>query len=70
VQTPALTFTPTATAALFGVRKKNVAVFTFGSSGSALTAHGSLDLKQKIQIQIQIQTNLCSLPGLDGIVSV
>jgi hypothetical protein len=32
------------------------AVFTFGGSGPALTAHGSLDLKQEIQIQIQIQT--------------
>jgi hypothetical protein len=30
------------------------AVFTFGGSGPALTAHGSLDLKQEIQIQIQI----------------
>jgi hypothetical protein len=29
-------------------------VFTFGGSGPALTAHGSLDLKQEIQIQIQI----------------
>jgi hypothetical protein len=29
------------------------AVFTFGGSGLALTAHGSLDLKQEIQIQIQ-----------------
>jgi hypothetical protein len=28
------------------------AVFTFGGSGPALTAHGSLDLKQEIQIQI------------------
>jgi hypothetical protein len=28
-------------------------VFTFGGSGPALTAHGSLDLKQEIQIQIQ-----------------
>jgi hypothetical protein len=28
------------------------AVFTFGGSGSALTAHGSLDLKQEIQIQM------------------
>jgi hypothetical protein len=27
------------------------AVFTFGGSGPALTAHGSLDLKQEIQIQ-------------------
>jgi hypothetical protein len=26
-------------------------VFTFGVSGPALTAHGSLDLKQEIQIQ-------------------
>jgi hypothetical protein len=32
------------------------AVFTFGGSGLALTAHGSLDLKQEIQIQIQVQT--------------
>jgi hypothetical protein len=30
------------------------AVFIFGSSGPAITAHGSLDLKQEIQIQIQI----------------
>jgi hypothetical protein len=29
------------------------AVFTFGGSGPDITAHGSLDLKQKIQIQIQ-----------------
>jgi hypothetical protein len=28
------------------------AVFTFGGSGPALTTHGSLDLKQEIQIQI------------------
>jgi hypothetical protein len=28
-------------------------VFTFGGSGPAITAHGSLDLKQEIQIQIQ-----------------
>jgi hypothetical protein len=28
------------------------AVFTFGGSGPALTAHGSLDLKQEIQIYI------------------
>jgi hypothetical protein len=27
------------------------AVFTFEGSGPALTAHGSLDLKQEIQIQ-------------------
>jgi hypothetical protein len=32
------------------------AVFTFGGSGPALTAHGSLDLKQEIQIQIQIHS--------------
>jgi tellurite resistance protein TehA-like permease len=30
------------------------AVFIFGGSGPAITAHGSLDLKQEIQIQIQI----------------
>jgi hypothetical protein len=29
------------------------AVFTFGGSDPAFTAHGSLDLKQEIQIQIQ-----------------
>jgi hypothetical protein len=29
------------------------AVFTFGGSGPALKVHGSLDLKQEIQIQIQ-----------------
>jgi hypothetical protein len=29
------------------------AVFTFGGSDLALTAHGLLDLKQEIQIQIQ-----------------
>jgi hypothetical protein len=29
------------------------AVFTFGGSGPALTAHGSLDLQQEILIQIQ-----------------
>jgi hypothetical protein len=40
------------------------AVFTFGGSGPALTAHGSLDLKQKIQIQIQIQTHQLSRLGL------
>jgi hypothetical protein len=28
------------------------AVFIFGGSGPAITAHGSLDLKQEIQIQI------------------
>jgi hypothetical protein len=28
------------------------AEFTFGGSGTALTAHDSLDLKQEIQIQI------------------
>jgi hypothetical protein len=32
------------------------AVFTFGGSVPAITAHGSLDLKEEIQIQIQIQT--------------
>jgi hypothetical protein len=36
-------------------------VFTFGGSGPAITAHGSLDLKQEIQIQIQIMR-----PGLLG----
>jgi hypothetical protein len=29
------------------------AVFIFGGSGPTITAHGSLDLKQEIQIQIQ-----------------
>jgi hypothetical protein len=32
------------------------AVFTFDGSVPALTAHGSLDLKQEIQIQIQISS--------------
>jgi hypothetical protein len=36
-------------------------VFTFGGSGPALTAHGSLDLKQEIQIQIQIPKYLIFL---------
>jgi hypothetical protein len=31
------------------------AVFLFGGSGPAITAHGSLDLKQEIQIQIKLQ---------------
>jgi hypothetical protein len=31
-------------------------VFTFGGSGPAITAHGSLDLKQDIQIHVQILT--------------
>jgi hypothetical protein len=31
------------------------AVFTFGGSGPALTAHGSLDLKQEIQVQVQFK---------------
>jgi hypothetical protein len=30
------------------------AVFTFGGSGPAITAHNSLKLKQEIQIQIQL----------------
>jgi hypothetical protein len=30
------------------------AVFTFGGNGSAITAHGSLNLKQENQIQLQI----------------
>jgi hypothetical protein len=34
------------------------AVFTFGGSGPDITAHGSLDLKQEIQIQIQIESVL------------
>jgi hypothetical protein len=34
------------------------AVFTFGGSGPALTAHGSLDLKQEIQIQ-SLNTSVC-----------
>jgi hypothetical protein len=33
------------------------AVFIFGGSGPAITAHGSLDLKQEIQIQIQNSLN-------------
>jgi hypothetical protein len=36
------------------------AVFTFGGSGPDITAHGSLDLKQEIQIQIhkELQRNV------------
>jgi hypothetical protein len=37
------------------------AVFIFGGSGPAITAHGSLDLKQEIQIQIQMKNEIqCS----------
>jgi hypothetical protein len=36
------------------------AVFVFGGSGPALTAHGSLDLKQEIQIQIRSHCNVIS----------
>jgi hypothetical protein len=36
------------------------AVFTVWGSGPAITAHGSLDLKQEIQIQIQIQIQIDS----------
>jgi hypothetical protein len=39
------------------------AVFTFGGSGPAITAHGSLDLKQEIQIQIQ-SLNIAQLLGI------
>jgi hypothetical protein len=44
------------------------AVFTFGDSGPAITAHGSLNLKEEIQIQIQIQmlTIEVSLEGVDS----
>jgi hypothetical protein len=42
------------------------AVFTIGGSGPALTAHGSLDLKQEIQIQIQIQMQ--TLASCSGVV--
>jgi hypothetical protein len=31
-----------------------MAVFIFGGSGPAITAHGSLDLKQEIQIYIKM----------------
>jgi hypothetical protein len=33
---------------------QHLAVFTFGGSCPALTAHGSLDHKQEIQIQISL----------------
>jgi hypothetical protein len=33
-----------------------MAIIIFGGSGPAITAHGSLDLKQENQIQIQIQS--------------
>jgi hypothetical protein len=42
------------------------AVFTFGGSGPALTAHGSLDLKQEIQIQIQIQISVVLMCSKEG----
>jgi hypothetical protein len=35
----------------------NWAVFTFGGSGPAITAHGSLDLIQKKQLRIQIRAS-------------
>jgi hypothetical protein len=42
------------------------AVFAFGGSGPALTAHGSLDLKQEIQIQIRLYHSvLCTQPSID-----
>jgi hypothetical protein len=44
------------------------AVFTFGGSGPALTAHGSLDPKQEIQIQIQTQVAIsqCCICECEG----
>jgi hypothetical protein len=36
------------------------AVFTFGGSGPAITAHGSLDLKQEIKFKIKIQAPMHS----------
>jgi hypothetical protein len=36
-----------------------------GKCGPALTAHGSLDLKHEIQIQIQIQTGEIALAGAE-----
>jgi hypothetical protein len=36
------------------------AVFIFGGSGPAITAHGSLDLKQEIQIQMLVRLTRCS----------
>jgi hypothetical protein len=44
------------------------AVFTFGGSSPALTAHGSLDLKQEIQIQIQIYYNSTLDESTDSLV--
>jgi hypothetical protein len=41
------------------------AEFTFGGSGPALTAHGSLDLKQEIQIQIQIRSIFMSSQNIN-----
>jgi hypothetical protein len=43
------------------------AVFTFGGSGPALTAHGSLDLKQEIQIQILAGGKVMGVLALSGI---
>jgi hypothetical protein len=43
------------------------AVFTFGGSGPALTAHGSFDLKQEIQIHIFLVLSLTRGAGADNI---
>jgi hypothetical protein len=37
------------------------AVFTFGSSGPVITAHGSLDLKQEIQLQVSFSLEISKL---------
>jgi hypothetical protein len=34
-----------------------LAIFTFGGSGPAITAQGSLNIKQEIQIQIEAIAN-------------
>jgi hypothetical protein len=40
------------------------AVFTFGGSGPDITAHGSLDLKQEIQIQMTKRNLTRNLKGM------
>jgi hypothetical protein len=43
------------------------AAFSFGGSGPAITAHGSLDLKQEIQIQSSLLTKTSFRDAGDGL---
>jgi hypothetical protein len=42
------------------------AVFTFGGRGPDITAHGSLDLKQEIQIQIHFMAAFWAVSTFGG----